>query len=199
MEPDEAFAGRLLEGETMLWSGRPAQGWRLGTGPLVVAVVMVFSVVRVLVAPSGGRSNLGGALIALLFGAWFVSRPLRRDARLRNATWYAVTDRRILILRAGRWPGFLALTRAQLTGVALQETVAGRGTIDFGPQPGQDRMLPFGLRLRTPTSLPARFIAIDQARHVFQLIERWRTGSPVVSETVPRSRDAVCPRDRRRS
>lgn len=186
MTPDEAFAGRLLEGETLLWSGRPRQGWRLAAGPLVLAPVLLFEVTRVLFPSSGVPGSPGGAVIALIFAIWFLSGPIRRDARLRAATWYAVTDCRILILRTGRWSGFRAFLRPELTHVALRETTGGRGTIDFGLPPGDAGAFPLSLRQLRRTWLPARFVAIDRARDVFELIERWRAGFSAAAPADPR-------------
>ncbi|UGX87174.1 PH domain-containing protein [Phyllobacterium meliloti] len=124
----------------------------------------------------GATNTTGGGpfpLFGLLFvciGLYFVFGRFLVDAWARSSMYYAVTDRRILIIRSRPTNSFTALNIAQLSEVDINERADGRGTILFGrPAYGDSR--------NTTSMSPAfdhtpQFLAIEDARRVFDLIQK---------------------------
>jgi hypothetical protein len=176
------FAGRLLGDERVLWSGRPAQGIRLTPAD---ALLIPFSIVwcgfvafweaTVIAVNAPLLFKLWGVPF-ILVGLYLLAGRFFIDAWLRDHTRYAVTNRRILITRSGRFAALVALDRDKLPMMEVQERRDGNGTITFGQAPPQLVIGP-ARRPRTPT-LP-QFVAIDNVRHVFHLIQqRQHTAEP---------------------
>ncbi len=134
------FSDRLLTGEAVIWSGRPGQGLRLTP---VDALLIPFSLMwcgfavfwetKVLQSAAPGFFALWGVPF-IVIGIYFVVGRFPVDAWVRANTYYAVTDRRILIVRSGPFGRFVALSRDRLPEMNLSEGSDGRGTIRFGPQ-----------------------------------------------------------------
>jgi hypothetical protein len=92
------------------------------------------------------------------------------DAWARRGIRYAVTDKRILILRSAPFAKFTAMTFGQLPSLNLIERGSGRGTIRFG----QDQIAwsNRGYGGWSPAFEPTpQFIAIEDARRVFEHIQ----------------------------
>jgi len=172
-----AFQGRLLKGEKIIWWGQPAQGllftsrdWYLVPFSLMFAGFSIFWEASVL---SGANTPLFMKLWGvpfLLMGVYLVVGRFLVDAWIRRGITYAVTDKRILILRSGLSSKFTALTFDQLPVVNLTERGDGRGTIRFG----QDQ--PYWSNRGYSGWSPAleatpQFIAIEDARRVFEHIQ----------------------------
>ena len=116
--------------------------------------------------------KLFGALFVLI-GLYIVAGRLLLDAWIRRGIYYAVTDKRVLILRSAPFSKFSALSLDQLPGVDLSERADGRGTIRFG------QAVPYwtesGFYGWTPSLDPVpQFIAIADARKLFDHIQRLR-------------------------
>jgi hypothetical protein len=103
----------------------------------------------------------------MIFGRFVV------DIYIRSVTTYAVTDRRILIVRTGAANKFIALTFDQIPNISLSTDRGGRGTIGLG-----EPQLPLGWRGFSgwiPSLAPApKLLQIENAREVFDLIESRR-------------------------
>lgn len=111
----------------------------------------------------------------VLIGLFFVVGRFFLDAWLRAKTCYAVTDRRILIARSGRYgfADFKALRLDQLQEASLRELSDGRGTIIFGrPVPDSSNRGAANGAMIGALSPTAQFIGIDDARHVYDLIQK---------------------------
>lgn len=179
---EQRLARHLLRGERILWAGRPKQGLLLGAMDLlVIPFGLVFlSVGIATVAATYDRPfSFGsiGPVLAIAAGSFLaVGRPIL-DALLRARTWYAITEKRILILREGLFPSMISLDRALLGQVELLETGARgtpRGTIRFGPAQasGHNSRGPIVPSL-DPTP---QFLAIANPAEVFALLQRTRPG-----------------------
>jgi hypothetical protein len=173
------FSQSLLGGERVLWTGRPAQGLRLtGRDALLIPFSLVWGgfavfwetmALRVPNAPVFFR--LWGVPF-ILVGLYLVVGRFFIDAWARGNTWYALTNRRILIERAGAFGKFTALNLDRLPESQMTEHADGRGTIIFG-QP-----MPYWARGNawwyvTPALDPTpQFVAVPDARTVFDQIQR---------------------------
>jgi hypothetical protein len=174
---DELIRNRLLSGERIVWSGRPGQGLILSPrDTLLIPFSLVwcgFAVFWTVGASSMGAPSffdLWGAMF-ICIGLYFVFGRFLVDAWMRRGMRYAVTDRRVLIARAGPFSKLTAIGLNQLPDVNLNERRSGRGTIRFGQQVSMwgNR----GMGGWTPALDPTpQFIAIEDAHRIFDLIQR---------------------------
>jgi hypothetical protein len=98
----------------------------------------------------------------VLIGLYLVAGRFLLDAWIRRGISYAVTNRRVLILRSGPFSKFSAMSLDQLPEVNLSERADGRGTIRFGAA------APYGAGRGLSGWTPAldstlQFIAIEDA------------------------------------
>jgi hypothetical protein len=172
---DDLFTNRLLSGERILWSGKPGQGLLLTELDIYLIPFSLLWCGLVIFWTIGASRAAGSG--PLLFGAFFLCYGLYTlvgrfiiDAWIRRDLRYAVTNRRLLIARPAPFSKFTALNLEQLPEVHLKERTNGRGTIRFG-QRGPTRGGYY--RLISPAFDPnPLFLAIDDARRVFDLIQR---------------------------
>lgn len=130
----------LATGEQLLWSGRPRQGVFLR---LSDALVIPFSLAwagfavfwTVMASSSGGAFGLFGIPFVIV-GAYIVVGRFFADAAARARTIYAVTDRRLLVVRTGARRRVQSVDLANLGSLELKEQAGGRATIVFGSPPG---------------------------------------------------------------
>ncbi len=178
---DSVFSGRLLPGERILWSGRPAQGLLFtGRDAYLIPFSLAWCGFAVFweTAAGGGHAPgffmLWGAMF-IAVGLYFVAGRFLTDAWIRRGMAYAVTDRRALIARPRPFGSLTAVSLDRLADARLTEGSGGRGTIRFGPAttifPGQAGGVWSPALDPTP-----QFLAIDDARSVFDLIQRSTTG-----------------------
>ena len=184
----DLISGRLLGGERVAWSGRPVQGILFTARDiflipfsLIWCGFAVFWEASVLAMSGAARGATGFSNVPsfmLLFGSvfvcvglYFVFGRFLFDAWIRGGIRYAVTDQRILIARPGPFSSFTALYLDRLPDMQISERAGGRGTIRFG-----QRQSLFGYRnsaIWSPALDPTpQFLAIDDARRVFDLIQR---------------------------
>jgi hypothetical protein len=176
---DDLFTGRLLGGERVVWSGQPGRG--LIFMPRDVFLVpfsllwcgfAIFWTVSAGEIGSPGFFTLWGAMF-ICIGLYFVVGRFVLDAWIRRRVQYAVTNRRILIARGGPFSNFTALSLGQLPDAQLSERGNGRGTIRFGQ--AVSMWSNQGMSTWTPSLDPTpQLLAIDDARSVFDLIQRSR-------------------------
>jgi hypothetical protein len=169
---------RLLTGERILWSGRPAQGLLL-TGrdamlipfSLVWGGFAVFWETAVLTQPKTPAFMSLWGIPFVLIGLYLVVGRFLLDAWIRSGMLYAVTNKRILISRSGPFSKFTALSLDRLPDASISESANGRGTIRFGdPAPPWGRRN--GVSSWTPSLDPTpQFMAIDNARSVFDQVQ----------------------------
>ena len=177
------FTGRLLRGEKIVWSGRPAQGllltsrdWLLIPVSLFWGGFAVFWEKSVLDTNAPNLMKLWGVPFVLI-GVYLVAGRFLLDAWIRRGMYYAVTDKRVLILRSAPFGKFSAMSLDQLPDANLTERADGRGTIRFGT--AAPYWAGSGFSGWTPAldSTPLIFLAIEDARRVFDHIQRAAMGS----------------------
>ncbi len=170
------FADRLLRGEKILWSGRPAQGllftgrdWLLVPFSLLWGGGVISAAARSLTGPAPVFMNFF-LVPFVLIGLYVLAGRFMLDAWIRRGMRYAVTNRRVLIFRPSPFGKFTSLSLNQSADASLSERADGRGTILFGQQTPLWSRNNFGAW--TPAFDPTpQFIAIENARRVFDLIQ----------------------------
>jgi hypothetical protein len=177
MDQDGDFAGRLLDGERVLWTGRPRAGLILGARDIfLIPFSLLWGGFAVFWEGAAIRSGapiffqLWGAPF-VVFGLFMIAGRFVIDAWLRNRTRYAVTNRRILIARAEPFGKFISVYLDRLPDAQLSEGTRGRGTIRFGQADALWGSRSFAIWIPA-LSLTPQFIAIDDARRVYDQIQR---------------------------
>ena len=173
----DAFQGLLLKGETVVWRGQPVQGllltsedWFRVPFSLVFAGFAVFWESHALNDTNSPIFLKLWGVPFLLLGLYIVVGRLLVDAWARRGMTYAVTSKRILIARSAPFAKFTALTFDRLPSVNLIERRGGRGTIRFGQD--MPTWTNRGFSGWSPAFDPTpQFIAIEDARKVFELIQ----------------------------
>jgi hypothetical protein len=176
MGPD-IFAGRLLPGERIIWSGQPGQGLMFSPRDIYLVPFSlmwcgfaIFWTVSATGMGAPGFFDLWGAMFVCI-GLYFVLGRFLVDAWVRKGMRYAVTNRRILIARPAPFSKFMAVSLSQLPDANLNERASGRGTVRFGQAAsmwgGRQSM---GLWSPALDATP-QFLQIDDARRVFDLIQ----------------------------
>ena len=173
----------LLAGERILWSGRPAQGFLLTSRDAALIPMSLlwggFAVFWEAMVVTQQKTPSFFALWGipfLLIGLYFIVGRFLLDAWIRRGLLYAVTDKRILISRSGPFAKFTAVSLDRLPDASITENSRGRGTIRFGdPAPLWGRRNSFASW--TPALDPTpQFIAIEDARSVFDQVQRASRG-----------------------
>jgi len=171
---DDLFTSRLLSGERILWSGKPGQGLLL-TAQDIYAIPFSLLWCGIVIVGMIGASRTAGVdslvlALFLCFGLYMLGGRFVVDAWIRRDLRYAVTNKRILIARPAPFSRFTALSLEQLPEVDLKERANGRGTIRFGQRVAA---WGWGYQGMSPAFDPnPQFLAIDDARRVFDLIQR---------------------------
>lgn len=139
------FAGRLLPGERILWTGQPGQGviFTARDIPLTLFFLVWTGVPTFGVVSQGLKGNWAFPIFALPFfvvGTYMLVFRYFFDAWMRARTFYAITDRRVLIWRdaPGPWHSFMALDRSRIDvtewmGSPERGTVYLAGSAALGP------------------------------------------------------------------
>ena len=174
----ESFTSRLLPGEKIVWSGRPGTGLMFTARDLLLipfSIVwcgfIIFWIVGVLASGAGWFAMFG--VLMLAFGLFFMVGRFFIDAWLRGGTQYALTDRRILILRTRPTSDFTAVALDRLPQAQISERADGTGTVRFGERSSLFAFGRSGLSVWTPSLDPTpQFLAIPAARNVFDLVQK---------------------------
>ncbi len=167
---EDAFAGRLLSGERILWSGRPRRGLLLTASDIFLIPFSVmwcgFAIVWTFMASQSDKASIFFILWGLMFvliGLYMVVGRFVTDAWIRRNTNYAVTNKRIMIDRSGPFARFMAANLNQLPNIEIEQGANGCGSIRFGSSTS----------MWSPALDPTpQFLAIEDVRHVFDLIQR---------------------------
>ena len=169
----------FLPGEKLLWSGRPAQGFRLTTWDFALVPFSLFWggfalfwETSVLTTPGTPVFMRLWGIPFVLIGLYLIAGRFVVDAAVRARTEYALTDRRVIIRRSGLLPNFSATQLDLLPSINLEEGSFGRGTITFGTSSFQ-RYKTAGVW--TPSlSRDPQLLGIDSVRQVYNLLEKAR-------------------------
>jgi hypothetical protein len=167
----DAFSGRLLPGERIVWAGVPAQGLLLTPRD---AFLLPFSFLwfalaefwTLMASRSGGALGLFG-LIFVGLGVYFAAGRFWLDAWLRGRTFYALTNRRALIIRTGLFSEYTAVVLERRPDIRIIERNNGVGTIRFGRR--ASIFTDFSIWAPALDGAP-QFLNIAQARTAFNLI-----------------------------
>jgi hypothetical protein len=179
-EDQALFRPRLLPGERLLWAGRPKTGLLLTAADaflipfsLLWGGFAIFWNVSVWSIRAPTFFRLWG-MPFLAVGLYMIAGRFLHGAWLRGRTIYALTDRRILFLRAGPAEHFRSIDLDYIPQLELEETRRGLGTITFDDR-GSSPWSHFGRRggrSWVPELQGDRFLAIAQPRDVYELIRR---------------------------
>jgi hypothetical protein len=174
------FGNRLLDREEIIWSGQPATGL-LFTGQDIFLVPFsllwggfaLFAAFAATTQPKEPGFQTLFLIPFVLIGLYLIAGRFIVDAWVRSGMRYALTNKRVLILRAAPFAKFTALYLDRLPEISLSESANGRGTIRFGPQTqwwsGRGNNFSGWSPSLDPTP---QFIAIENARSVFDQIQR---------------------------
>jgi hypothetical protein len=177
MDQQNGFRGKLLPGERIVWAGQPMSGLMFTARDLFLVPFSVVWCGFAIVWTTGVALSGGGAfaLFGLIFVAVGLGISVGRflvDAWLRRSTRYALTNRRVLILRTAPTADFVALSLGRLPQARLTERKDGRGTIRFGPQANLFNFGGTGLSVWVPSLDPTpQFLGIPDAAKVFDLVQ----------------------------
>ena len=155
---DSVFGDRLAAGERLLWTGRSAGGLLLsgrdaflipfsllwGGFAIVWETMVLLGISRARASPSSTANFHATGAIALIFplfgsvfvivGLFLIFGRFMVDAWLRKGMFYALTDRRVLILKTRPTLNFTSLPLDRLPALGLSERGGGRGSFDLGCQ-----------------------------------------------------------------
>jgi hypothetical protein len=179
---DNHFQGELTEGESLLWAGQPdssAMFTRIDKVLVPFSLVWEGVAVAALIEAVNGQSAVAIVVSALFVtvGAYLVAGRFFYRQRLRRRTYYAVTDRRVLVLNE-------LPTRSLQTAFVDQVPVInkwlgfhGTGTLQFGSAPMWESAYgSTGLEILgrpRPNTVPV-FADVQDPERVYQLVSGLR-------------------------
>ncbi|MFO1170655.1 MAG: hypothetical protein U1E49_06750 [Hyphomicrobiaceae bacterium] len=183
--PTEDLHLSLDPGERLLWSGRPRQGFVIRAVEVIltpfalfwggVAAVFFWYVLN---QPGEIEETKDGVLPLLLIGGAFVLAAFYMligrhitDIIRRANTVYGVTDRRVIIEHRS-WPKAVrSIDLGHMPNLRLDESSAGRGTIEFYDTASFKMGTRTGVWHAT-VGQPPKLFEIEDARRVFEIIRR---------------------------
>jgi len=179
----EAFAGRLLADERIVWQGRPAAGIVLTSRDWFLIPFSVvwcgFAIAWTGIASFTAVGFAAFGLIFVVLGLFFFVGRFFLDAWLRQGTRYALTESRVLILKAHPNADFTSLALDRLPEARLTEGRDGKGTIRFGHPAGMFGFGGAGFSVWVSSLDPTpQFMNIADARKVFDLVQSATMRSP---------------------
>ena len=179
-ESSALLSSRLLPRERLQWSGRPRRGLLLAPSDMILipfsllwgGFVVFWEAMAVTMKAPAFMALFGVPFV--IVGLYIVVGRFAVDAWLRGRTHYAITDRRVLILREAPWPSLTAVQLDRLPEATVTEGADGSGTIRFGPSLSFLNTNRAGLLgVWTPSLDPTpQLRAIDDVRTVFALVQK---------------------------
>lgn len=178
-EDQRLLQPHLLPAERLLWTGRPGRGVSLRWADLFL---IPFSLVwggfaifwNVMVWTKGAPLFFAAVgLPFLAMGLYLIAGRFLHEALLRSGLLYAVTDRRVIVLRTRFGHGFRSAEIGRLPALELEEHRGGRGTLRFEARPAPRIVDPGGLGHWVPAvGKRLVFDRIERARFVYDLVGR---------------------------
>jgi hypothetical protein len=171
----------LLPGERLHWTGRPQRGLVPRRSDLLLVPLGVLAAwlgYTSLFSRDDALSKVRDVLV-LILGCQIIVGRLLREVWLRRRLVYAVTDRRVLMLRTGKRAKLRSLEIGHLPVFEYLEHPNGRGTLlfDLDDEEGQPLSRSGGGDI-LPILQRMRFDRIEQPRLVYEIIrsetDRWR-------------------------
>lgn len=180
----EDIGSYVRSDEKLLWKGRPQQGLRLyPQDAFVLPLGLLWAGMAVFIFGLGWSDframPLPFGLFPFIFGIFAIYVTIGRlvhDAWIRSRIEYAVTDRRVIILKSGLGSDLTTLDIARISQIRFRPR-GDRGDIIFGPTPSVFSL--FGARsfrgsfaVWVPAlSETPQFIGVENARRLFEQIE----------------------------
>lgn len=177
-ESEHVIASQLEGGERLLWHGGPRQGLRMTAGDIIL---VPFSLLwggfaffwEYMVLRHGAPWFFAvWGIPFVLFGAYVIAGRFFWDAKRRAATYYGVTNRRVII-RSGVWrPSTRSVNLRTLSDLSVAERADGSGDIILGVAPPMMSWLLTSGWPGTPAYWPPALEAIPHVRLVHEIIQR---------------------------
>jgi hypothetical protein len=175
----QAVRAQLESGEQLIWSGQPRQGLLLRPSDafmipfsLLWGGFAIFWEVSVILTGAPIFFWLFGIPFVLI-GLYLIFGRFFTDARTRAATFYGVTNDRIIITSGKHGTRVQSLSLSTLGDITLDERADGSGTITFAAVSPLGRMGNFGAWPgvgATRGAVPPSFEMIPQAKKVYEMI-----------------------------
>jgi hypothetical protein len=176
-DPEHVMAGLLGNGEHLVWSGRPRGGILFHR---VDALLIPFSMLWAGFAISWEAAVISShappfmVLLGLPFvavGLYMLGGRFFADARRRSRTYYALTNKRVLIVtRAREAMTIKEYQLGSLTDLSIRAKPDGSGTLIFGA-PHHHPIWMAGTAWPSAADLPA-FVAVENVRDVHDRLRR---------------------------
>ena len=137
--PERELAQQLDPGERILWTGRPRQGLRLSRiDVFLIPFSFLWGGFAIFWETTALREDAPAFFVVwgipfVLIGLYLVIGRFFTDAKRRERTVYALTDRRVIIASGFISKSIKSLDLHTLSDVTLEEEGGGVGTITFGP------------------------------------------------------------------
>jgi hypothetical protein len=171
----------LLPDERLLWSGQPKQGLIFRKTDWGVIPFSVMWCAAVFVFESRAIRNCCPFVVGLLFAAVGAHMLVGRyvlDLWQRKTVWYALTNRRALIITGPPAAGAIQYVLKDVPEVELTERRAGWGSIYFRmPEGRQPAPSTWHLGGMPEIEVHRQFEFIPHARDVYQLIQSIQRGA----------------------
>lgn len=135
---EEQLREHLMEGEQLLWVGRPeafdtfdrTNRTSLVVGLIVKAAIVLGLIVGYVAAQDAGSMKPGIIIVVMAFAALAIINPFLVAGRLRKKTIYGLTDRRVL--RSGQYDE--AVPYERIRSAALRTDADGHTSLLCGPR-----------------------------------------------------------------
>jgi len=170
---------RLLDGEKLIWWGRPRQGLMFTARDFLVipfSLMWAGSTViwEVAAIRTGNTLFVLWGIPFLLLGLFIAFGRFPTDAWIRRHIAYALTDKRVLIARGKPSAVFTSIRLYRIFDLDLVEGSGGRGTVRFGNQAWPAaKGISAGLGFWLPALDPnPQFIGIEEAAKVHAEIQK---------------------------
>ena len=180
--PSDKFRDELNPGESIIWSGQPQQGLMLRPSD---ALMIPFSILwgGFAIFWEFGVTSSGAPLFFMFWGIPFVLIGLYMifgrffyDSAQRSKTFYALTNRRAIILSGVFNQNIKSLDIKRLPEINMSTNGDGKGTITFGASHPMAWMYSgSGFPNMGRYNIAPSFEMIDDARTVYQHIKRLQT------------------------
>ncbi|MBW8864181.1 MAG: hypothetical protein JF609_04510 [Verrucomicrobia bacterium] len=172
----------LSSGEKLLWSGRPLGGIRLRKQDafmvpfsLMWGGFAIFWEAGVIYSNAPFFFRLWGIPFVLV-GLYLILGRFFVDAKLREKTFYGISDERVLIISGFFSRNLRSLNLKTLSEINLSEKEDGTGTIAFGPAYPMTQFPGGGWPSRRGYTPPS-FEMIERVRDVYDIIRRAQSDS----------------------
>jgi hypothetical protein len=183
----------LLSGESLLWSGQPQkkvifheQDWYTIPFSLLWGGFAIFWEWGVTnqAAKSGSTFDIFQlwGIPFILIGQYMIWGRFFYTAWKKGRTYYAVTNKRVIVLNVGSTRKITDTYFSNLTSASLSVRADGIGTIKFAPETVQQaNRWAFFTKNRQPLDIDLSllvFYDIENARSVYQVIQTQRRSAP---------------------